>query len=41
MHVQFGSIFNDSREAFVDQCRAAWPAKQHVGIVDSEIDVEL
>ena len=41
VHVQFSNIFDNSREAFVDQFRAAWPARWHVGIVDSEINVEL
>ena len=41
MHVQFGSIFNGSREVFMGHCRAAWLAKQCVDIVDSEMDIKL
>ena len=26
---------------FVHKCEAAWPAKQHVGVEDSEIDMKL
>ena len=26
---------------FVYECEAAWPAKQHVGVEDSKISVEL
>ena len=26
---------------FMDKCEAAWLAKQHVGVKDSEINVEL
>ena len=41
MRVRFGSIFDGSREVFVDQCRAVCPAKQCVGNVDSEINIKL
>ena len=41
MHVQFSSIFDDSREMFVGWCRAVCLARQHVGNVDSEISMEL
>ena len=41
VRVQFSSIFDGSREVFVDQCRAVWPAKQCVGNVDGEINIEL
>ena len=41
VHVQSSSIFGGSREVFVGQCRAVWLAKQHMGNVDSEINIEL
>ena len=41
VHVQFGSVFDDSRIMFVGWHRAVCPAKQCVGSVDSEISVEF
>ena len=39
MRVRFGSVFDDNREVFVDQCGAVWLARERVGVKDPKIVV--
>ena len=41
VRVRFSNVFDNSRQAFMNQFRVAWPARKHIGIVNSEIDIEL